>query len=534
VGIAAGWYEDPWAEADLRWWDGQQWTRQTSTPSPTGSAPRTLAGLEHLIGRDGRIAVVDVETTGVYNVDRVVEIAILTVDCDGRVHDEFETLVQPQRDVGATWIHGIDAAMLRGAPTFDDVAHHVASRLDGAVIAGHNVQFDMRMIGNELTRAGIDIDWGVGLDTLRATRCKLAQACEDHAIALDDAHRAIADARATQRLLFATRHHYSDTCSPAMARPLHVTPLRVQPREGHIEVLPPAPYLAALARGVHTNADVAPYVQLLDTAMADLRITSDERRELRALASDLGLDDRAVARAHREFMNGLVEAAVEDQVVTDDEHNHLCRAAALLDIDVETVSNRIDPFRAAVGEVVLVAGVSVCFTGQGMLDGELVGRDHQETMAKQQGLVVARSVTMKGPDLVVAADGDSRSAKARNARKWGIPVCTFSEFVTALECGTGVKSTCVASSGVALVCVDCGSSWMAPRRTQRSVCVECSRSALLQPETSGETATEHPVGPQISVVVLICVDCGTQWERPRTRGRRPVKCPDCTAKEHAS
>jgi len=134
-----------------------------------------MAGLEHIIGRDGRIAVVDVETTGVYNVDRVVEIAILTVDCDGRIHDEFETLVQPQRDVGATWIHGIDAAMLRGAPTFDDVAHHVASRLDGAVIAGHNVQFDMRMIGNELTRAGIDIDWGVGLDTLRARMRRLRE-----------------------------------------------------------------------------------------------------------------------------------------------------------------------------------------------------------------------------------------------------------------------------------------------------------------------------------------------------------------------
>ncbi|KMO71627.1 3'-5' exonuclease [Mycolicibacterium chlorophenolicum] len=204
---------------------------------------------------------IDVETTGVYNTDRIVEIAILTMDCDGRIHDEFETLVQPRRDVGPTWIHGIEAIMVRTAHVFADVAHHVAARRDGAVVVGHNVTFDTRMIGNELTAAGIDIDWGSALDTLRVTRCKLGQACVEHGIALDNAHRAIADARATARLLFATCSRFTDSCSPAAARPLHVTPLRVHAREGRVVVLPPAPYLAELARGMHTSIDVAPYVR---------------------------------------------------------------------------------------------------------------------------------------------------------------------------------------------------------------------------------------------------------------------------------
>ncbi|MCW2521321.1 MAG: hypothetical protein JWR46_3940 [Mycobacterium sp.] len=68
---------------------------------------------------------IDVETTGLYNVDRIVEVAILTLDCEGNVCDEFETMVQPLRDVGATWIHGLDAGMLRDAPTFAEVAQHV-------------------------------------------------------------------------------------------------------------------------------------------------------------------------------------------------------------------------------------------------------------------------------------------------------------------------------------------------------------------------------------------------------------------------
>ena len=541
MGVAAGWYDDPWSQADLRWWDGGQWTGRTATTSreaasTTHPANTVATGIEHLIGRDGRVAVIDVETTGVYNSDRVVEIAILTLDCDGRVHDEFETLVQPLRDVGPTWIHGIEASMVQPAPTFADVAHHVAARLNGAVIAGHNVRFDMRMIGNELLAAGIDIEWGMGLDTLRATGCKLGQACEEYGILLDDAHRAIADARATARLLFATRSQYLDGCSAASARPLHVTPLRVHAREGRVEVLPPAPYLAELARGMHTSIDVAPYVQLLDSAMADLKLTSDEREALSELAGDLGLDTRGVARAHREFVNGLVDAALEDGVVTDHEYDQLCRAAALLQVDTGSVMSRIDPFRAVFDHLELTPGMSVCFTGQGRLNGECVSRAAQEQLAQSHGLIVAKSVTTKGPDLVVAADGESRSTKARRARQVGIPICSFSEFIAALTNGTAVPSSRAASSGVAMVCIKCGGSWMAPRQSIGSICVDCSRDGLLQrtTEAAQRVPTIAAVAAAAATVVLVCADCGSEWERPKMRGRRPTVCPDCAPKLQTS
>jgi DNA polymerase III subunit epsilon len=538
VGIAAGWYEDPWNQADLRWWDGQQWSGRTATtvPDPGGgdvAAPLSATtGIEHLIGRDGRIAVIDVETTGLYTNDRIVEIAVLTLDCDGRVHDEFETLVQPMRDVGPTWIHGVDANMVRDAPTFADVAHHVASRIDGAVVVGHNVRFDMRMLGSELSRVGIEVDWGAALDTLRATRCKLGQACHEHGITLDNAHRAIADARATARLLFVTRHHYSDPCTPVVARPLQVTPLRVRAREGHIDVLPPAPYLAALARGMHTSIEVAPYVQLLDVAMADLKLTPHERAELLDLAGDLGLDGHAVDRAHREFLNGLIDAALDDGVVTDDERDQLCRAAALLEVDAEAVMSRIEPFRASVEGMGLSPGMTVCFTGQGQLNGSLVDRASQESMALQHGLFVAKSVTKKGPDLVVAADGDSRSSKARKARQQGIAICSFSDFVHALETGGVVAAMRVDIADKALVCVSCGTSWMASQRTVGSVCVDCSRSALLQQTpASGLHPQPTPMQPhaELGAVTLLCAECGNHWERAQVRGRRPKVCPDCAS-----
>jgi DNA polymerase-3 subunit epsilon len=475
--------------------------------------------------------VIDVETTGLYNVDRIVEVAILTLDCEGNVCDEFETMVQPLRDVGATWIHGLDAGMLRDAPTFAEVAQHVAARVDGAVVAGHNVRFDMRMIGNELAAAGIDIDWGLGLDTLRATRCKLEVACAEHGIEFAGAHRALVDARATAELLEITRSFYDGAYSPAIARPLHVTPLRVRPREGHTEALPPAPYLAALARGVHSSVDVAPYVQLLGVAMTDLRLTGEEHADLLVLAEQLGLDDRAIARAHREFMNGLIEAALEDQVVTDQEHEQLCRAAAVLGVDVEAVMSRTDPYRAAVSEMALVPGTSVCFTGQGELDGVLVSREHQEEMARRHGLVVAKSVNSKGPHLVVAADGDSRSTKARNARRNGHAICTYSDFVEALRTETSLKTSRMASTGVALVCVVCGESWMAPRRATRPKCKNCTAAIVFERKPEKRNQPKPPAEPPSLVVVLVCSECESEWERPRIRGRRPMKCPECLAKE---
>jgi DNA polymerase-3 subunit epsilon len=280
---------------------------------------------------------------------------------------------------------------------------------------------------------------------------------------------------------------------PAVARPLSVTPMRVCRRDGYVHVDSPAPYLAALAQGIHTSVDVAPYVGLLDVAVADLRMTATERRELGVLAADLGLDERAVNRAHREFLNGLIDAAVEDSIVTDDEHDQLCRVVALLDIDIEHVARRTDSFRASTKAIELMAGLSVCFTGEARdTDGGQFDRARQTSLAEQHGLVVTKSVTKKGPDLVVAADGDSRSEKARKARQNGIPVATFSAFVDALRTGGSLTVAHLSSAGLALVCVDCGDSWLAPRRVSQPVCAACSSSSLLGAKTGQQS---HRIAP---------------------------------------
>ncbi len=522
----AGWYADPWGEAPLRWWSGEDWTAETTGPPPffaPGELRRPRSALDDLLGDVERLAVVDVETTGLYNVDRVVEIAIVTLDRSGAVIDEFDTLVNPLRDVGPTWIHQVTASMVVDAPQFGDVAHHVAARLDGAVIVAHNLPFDRRMISNELKRCGIDLHWGTGLDTLAVTGCKLGVACEDFGIAVEAAHRALSDARATAELLLAVARSFETECSAATARGLAVTPLRVLTRDGHADVEAPAPYLARLARGVHTSVDLAPYADLLDTALADLRLTTDERFELAALAADLGLDSAAIERAHREFLDGLIDAALDDEVLTDDEYDQLCRAAALMSLDIEHVARRVDPYRTRSGSTELTAGLRVCFTGAAVdATGQPMERTVVEAFARSHDLDPVDSVTKKGCDLLVAADVATLSGKAATARRHGIPVASFDEFLTAIAECRPVSVAILASAGVPLVCVDCGNSWLAARRSRSPRCQTCRRAT---PASASRSVTRTDLAP--TVETLTCVECGSTWERERVRGRKPQRCAAC-------
>lgn len=195
--------------------------------------------LEVLLVDARHVTVVDVETTGFSNDDRVIEIAVVTLDRHGRTVDEFETLVDPGRGPGPTRVHRITDDMLRGAPRFDEVLAHLAARLDGNVFCAHNVPFDRRMLDNEFTRCRVDVDWGTGVDTLRLTGAKLSVACADAGIDIPQAHRALHDARATARLLCHVAANVTTTHVPVSLGVDDAAPLRVRTRDGFATVPPP-------------------------------------------------------------------------------------------------------------------------------------------------------------------------------------------------------------------------------------------------------------------------------------------------------
>ena len=96
-----------------------------------------------------KLAVIDVETTGLnpYRHDRVVEVAAVVIETDGRVVREFCSLVNPERDIGPTSIHGLAASDVTSAPRFADVAGTLLEVVEDCVaLAGHNVRFDHSFI----------------------------------------------------------------------------------------------------------------------------------------------------------------------------------------------------------------------------------------------------------------------------------------------------------------------------------------------------------------------------------------------------
>ncbi|GAA2081374.1 DEDDh family exonuclease [Streptomyces albiaxialis] len=104
-------------------------------------------------GYPERYAVVDVETTGLARDDRIVSAAVYRLDAHGDVEDHWYTPVNPRRDPGPTWIHGLTADVLADAPLFEDIAEEFAEHLADRVLVAHNAIFDWSMIAREFARA---------------------------------------------------------------------------------------------------------------------------------------------------------------------------------------------------------------------------------------------------------------------------------------------------------------------------------------------------------------------------------------------
>lgn len=162
----------------------------------------------------------DLETTGLSDADRIVEICIIRRDGDEETC--FSTLVDPQQAMPeeAAEITHITNDMLRGQPTFDQVAARVRSLMAGADLVGYNIRrFDIPMLQREFARVRGFPPWapeGAVLDLLevfyRREPRDLAGALRFYQCVPPEgeAHRAEADVRAVMALLEGQRERYPD------------------------------------------------------------------------------------------------------------------------------------------------------------------------------------------------------------------------------------------------------------------------------------------------------------------------------------
>lgn len=154
-------------------------------------------------------AIVDIETTGGYaDNHRITEIAIYHHD-GLTVTDRYHTLINPGRNIPyyITGLTGITHEMVKRAPTFQEVASEVFSRLNGKVFVAHNAHFDYSFLKKEFEHAAIQ--WQAKkLCTVRLSRkiipglrsYSLGALAESLGIKIPNRHRAGGDVSATAEI----------------------------------------------------------------------------------------------------------------------------------------------------------------------------------------------------------------------------------------------------------------------------------------------------------------------------------------------
>jgi DNA polymerase-3 subunit epsilon len=311
-------------------------------------------------------------------------------------------------------------------------------------------------------------------DYLRGTGRSLAACCAAAGVEVGRGHDAMDDAIAAARLL---RFYLAQADRPApwasLAR--HAAgmpwpkfpdmdvpprfPAPVPVRRGHRSVEDDAAWLERLVDRLPRVPDpphADEYLDLLDRELLDRQLSATEKDSLVAVSDLLGLTRDQVLTLHEEYLDGLARIAWADGVVTSEERMDLQQVARLLGLD-ELVAGRslaaIAPDRAGPrapagaddhkavfiphqrDTFALDEGDRVAFTGETMRC-----REEWTRLLESAGLH-AGGVT-RSTRLLVAADPDSLSGKARKARDYGIPIVTEQAFLQIFErfVGTGERS----------------------------------------------------------------------------------------------
>ena len=390
-------------------------------------------------------AVFDLETTGLSpgRNHRIIEIGIVRLDEDFDVVEEWETLINPERDIGATDIHGLTASDLVEAPTFVDLMADIWHRFEGAVPVAHNISFDRQFIVSEFSRAGVELEDFSGICTMRLAaqlgvsggRRRLVDLCHDLLVDTSPSHSAGNDARMCADILRKlsktrdiSRLFQPVTCPELWRR--RATPLGITRQKARdTPIQSPLQILAQRLNGssIVTKAEsgqLDEYLLVLDHVLEDRVIDDTEVEELASVADAFGFSGDDLQDIHERYLARLVALVLSDGIVTDDERRDLNRVAGLLGVSAEKVEQLlVDSPESHRFTSENLSGKTVCFTGElrCCIAGETLDHPRAEDIAVTHGLTPRPSVTKK-LDILVVADPHTASRKAEKARKYGVRI----------------------------------------------------------------------------------------------------------------
>jgi DNA polymerase-3 subunit epsilon len=140
---------------------------------------------------------------------------VVRIDPGSRPRLVFDSLVNPDRRMAATELHGITDQDVVDAPRFRDVAGELLRTLADSVVAAHNVYFDLRFLRFELDRLGLfqevpHVCTMYSRPLLGLTACNLNDACVADRIAYTPVHSSRSDSLAAALLWVRYREAFTE------------------------------------------------------------------------------------------------------------------------------------------------------------------------------------------------------------------------------------------------------------------------------------------------------------------------------------
>lgn len=397
------------------------------------------------------IGVIDLETTGLFpsRNHRIIEIAIVVTTPEGEITDQFCTLINPNRDIGPSHIHGIKSVDVINAPKFIDIADKIVATLkDCVAIAAHNIRFDHDFLKHEFSKIGSQIPEIPKICTMHLSGGgKLTECCERFSVELEgNSHNALNDAIATQNLLTKLLTKHPKTINQinkfkSIVWPV-LTPTDSKPFTRHdssnASKTKPSIFSELSKITIEnknhnrlTEEQEISYFAVLERVLEDRIVSSDEIEDLRKMASNWGLSTHQITDLNTKYFEAFAKVLKNNRCLSNSKHQELDQLATLLGIQDSSFVNDFSPLEGLNSDASKLfnksnsdmVGKSVCFTGESecQINKKRLTKDFSKQLAISKGLIPVDRVTKK-LDILVVADPNTQSGKAKKAKEYGIRI----------------------------------------------------------------------------------------------------------------